>query len=91
MLKQVYEIDENGYLQKIHVKEFDEQGNCTEELTENIITVDPPQGLYKAKWTGTWTETMTEEEYIASLPKQTHELTIEDRISAVEDVILNLL
>ncbi len=71
MLKQVYKIDSNGLIEEILVKDFDEQGNCVEELTEDIITVDPPQGLYRAKWTGSeWIETMTEEEYIATLPEQ---------------------
>lgn len=92
MLKQVYEIDENGYLKDILVKEFDKQGNCTEELPPDIITVDPPQGLYRPKWAGSeWIETMTETEYITTLPELTHEIAIEDRISAIEDVILNLL
>ncbi len=71
MLKQVYEINELGYLQNIKVVEFDEQGNCLDELAKNIITTDIPQGLYKSKWTGTeWIETMTEAEYIATLPEQ---------------------
>jgi len=60
MKKQVYEISEKGYLKEIHVKEFDAQGNCTEELAENIVTVAPPQGLYRPIWTGTeWVEGMT--------------------------------
>jgi len=71
MLKQVYEINSEGFLQEIYVKDFDEQGNCTEKLPENIITIDPPPGLYRQKWTGTeWVETMTEAEYIATLPEQ---------------------
>lgn len=70
MDKQVYRIDSEGYLQKVLVKKFDEQGNCTEELPD-IITIDPPNGLYRSKWTGAeWIETMTEEEYIATLPEQ---------------------
>ncbi len=75
MRKQVYKINENGYLQKVLVKDFDEQGNCTEELAEDIITTPPPAGLIRTyettRWTGTeWVETMTEEEYIATLPEQ---------------------
>lgn len=64
MKKQVYNIAENGYLQEILVKEFDEEGNCIEELTDNIIITNPPQGLYQAKWTGTeWVEGRTTEEF----------------------------
>lgn len=71
MLKQVYRINENGFLTEIYVKEFDENGNCIEELGKDIVTVDPPNGLYRAKWTGTeWVSTTTEEEYIATLPKE---------------------
>lgn len=63
MKKQVYEIDELGYLKDIYVKEFDEQGNCTEELAENIVATDIPQGLYRSKWTGTeWVEDMPQAE-----------------------------
>lgn len=66
MDKQVYEIDTNGYLKKIKLADFDERGNCTEELADNIITIDPPQGLYRAKWTGTeWIEDKTMEEFEA--------------------------
>lgn len=75
MLKQVYEINENGYLQEIQVAEFDEQGNCTEELAENIVTTDIPQGLYRAKWTGTeWIEDMPQAE-IDALNNQPKEIT----------------
>lgn len=63
MLKQVYEIDELNYLKEYYVKDFDEHGNCLEELSENMITKDIPQGLYRAKWTGTeWVEDMSQAE-----------------------------
>lgn len=63
MEKQVYKIDEIGYLKEIYVKEFDTQGKCTEDLAENIITFAPLQGLYRAKWNGTeWIEDMSQEE-----------------------------
>jgi len=91
MLKQVYEIDINNCLKEIHVKEFDEQGNCTEKLADNIITIDISQGLYRAKWNGTkWLEDMPQVE-IDALNNVIAEPTLEDRILAVEDVILNLL
>lgn len=89
MDKQVYKIDSEGYLIESPVKRFDEQGNCTEELPADIITVDPPQGLYRAKWTGKeWIETMTEEEYIATLPKSPEiEPTLEERNRADIDYL----
>lgn len=91
MLKQVYEIDEFGYLKEISVKDFDEQGNCTEELPENIITVDPPQGLYKHKWTGIeWIEGLTQEE-IDAINNVVTEPTLEDRLTIAEDTINFLL
>lgn len=89
MLKQVYKIDSNGLIEEILVKDFDEQGNCVEELTEDIITVDPPQGLYRAKWTDSeWIETMTEEEHIATLPEPPEsEPTLEERNRADIDYL----
>lgn len=63
MKKHVYEIDENGHIKGIHVAGFDEDGSCTEELAENIVTIDPPNGLYSARWTGTdWIEDMPQAE-----------------------------
>lgn len=60
MLRQVYKLDELGYLKEILIKDFDEQESCTEE---NIVSIDPPQGLYIAKLNGIeWIEDMTQEE-----------------------------
>lgn len=92
MLKQVYKINENGYLQKVLVKDFDEQGNCTEELAEDIITTPPSAGLIRTyettRWTGTeWVETMTEAEYIATLPKAEKEATLEEKNRADIDYL----
>lgn len=62
MKKQVYEIDGNGYLEKIHIAEFDEV-NPKEQLPINYVVVDPPQGLYRPKWTGSaWVEDMSQAE-----------------------------
>ena len=58
MLIQVHRIDENGfYLEPVLI----EQGDVVND--ENIITVDPPQGLYKPRWVeGEWTEGLTQDE-----------------------------
>lgn len=88
MLKQVYKIDSEGHIIEILIKDFDEQGNCLEELTEDIITVDPPQGLYRPKWTGSeWIETMTEAEYIATLPQAESKPTLEEKNRADIDYL----
>jgi hypothetical protein len=87
MKKQAYEIDENGYIKEIYVVEFDEKGNPLEELTENMVIIDPPQGLYRAKWTGTeWIEDMTQEE-IEILNNQPRESTTEE----IQQEIINTL
>ena len=91
MLKQVYEIDELGYIKEIKLADFDEQGNCLEELAENIITIDIPQGLYRAKWTGIeWVEDMSQEE-INALNNQPSLPSVEERLQQAEDTILFLL
>ncbi len=58
MLIQVHRIDENGfYLEPVLI----EQGDVVND--ENIITVDPPQGLYKPRWVeGEWTEGLSQQE-----------------------------
>lgn len=76
--KQVYEIDDNGYIKEIYVVKFNEEGNPIEELAENIITVNPPNGFYRAKWIGReWIEDMTQEE-IAALNNKAIEPTTDD-------------
>lgn len=91
MFKQVYEIDTNGFIKEIYVVEFDEENNCLEELAENIITLSPPDGLYRAKWTGTeWVEDMLQEE-IDALNNVPQQPTNEERLEATEAAILALM
>lgn len=54
----VYEIDANGFIIGTHII------NCvTEKTKENIVCIAPPNGLYRAKWTGTeWVEDMSQGE-----------------------------
>lgn len=67
--KQVYEINDQGFIEEIYVAEVVngaviDKGNC--------LTIDPPHGLFKAKWTGVeWIEGATQEE-IAELTKPQH-------------------
>lgn len=91
MKKEVFEIDENGYIVEKYAIEFDEEGNPLEELAENIITVSPPNGLYRAKWNGTeWIEDMTQEE-IDELNNQPSLPTQEERIDMLENMILMMM
>lgn len=63
MKKQVYEIDEQGFLLKIHTADIDENGNILDEDKQGFIVIDIPVGLWKKKWTGSeWIEGETEEE-----------------------------
>lgn len=84
MRKQVYEIGVQGYIVNIHIAEFSSEGNPMEPLPESYITVDPPQGLYRAKWTGSeWVEDMTQEE-IDELNNVPQPPTAEEKIAMLE-------
>jgi hypothetical protein len=90
MIKEVFKIDENGYIIEKHVVEFDKEGNPLEELGEDIITVTPPDGLYRAKWTGIeWIEDMSQEE-IDELNKQPEKEPSEIEILGQEITMLKL-
>jgi len=95
MLKQVYEINELGYLKGILVKEFDEQGNCTEELAEYTIITDIPQGLYRPKWTGTvWVEDMPQAEIDAlnNQPKEPTEIEkLQQELAGTNSMVLEFM
>jgi len=88
MLKQVYELDANNYIKEIKVAEFNEEGNCLKELPNDVVTVSPPQGLYRARWTGTeWVEDMSQAD-IDALNNISTPPTIENRVTNTEiDVV----
>lgn len=92
MRKQVYEIDVNGFLREIYVANVDESNNILDEDKIEFISVDPPNGLYKPKWTGTgWVEGATPEE-IAEITKiEPQPPTDKERITELENIILTLL
>ena len=89
--KQVYELDASNYIKEIKVAEFDEEGNCLEELASDVITVSPPQGLYRARWTEIeWVEDMSQVDIdalnnIPTLPTETE--ILQAKISELEEVI----
>ena len=92
-MRQIYLINENGYIEDIQVSEIAEPSEC-------IVVVDPPQGLYHAKWDGAgWVEDMTQEE-IDALNNQPRPEMPEEKIAkletkleliqvALDDLILN--
>lgn len=91
MYKNIYEIDENGFLTAIFLIGFDKKGNPVEPLPEHYVTEDPPQGLYRARWTGEeWAEDMTEEEIqeLNNRPREPCELT---RLNVVENAMIDIL
>lgn len=64
MKDQVYQVDENGFLVEIYVVDFNEDGTPVKELEANIVSVRPPDGLYRARWTGIeWVEDKTTQEF----------------------------
>lgn len=94
MKKQVYEIYKDGYIKEIYVIEIDEIP--FEELSEDIIIQDPPNGLYKAKWTGTeWVEGLEQskldeieyQQYLDSLKPSEDEV----KKAQMELLVMNLL
>nr|WP_259549270.1 hypothetical protein [Heyndrickxia oleronia] len=93
MLKQIYEIDDDGFIVEIFVGEFDDEGNLISPLGE-FITTDLPQPLlfYKPKWTGTeWIEGATQEEIDEITKPKPNLPSIEERIESLENTILFLL
>lgn len=91
MFKQIYEIDENGFIHEIYVGEFDTSGNLLNPMGD-FITTDLPQPLpyYKPKWNGTqWIEGATQEE-IAEMIKPLP-IVLTPLEQALEDVINRLV
>lgn len=74
MIKQVFKIDEDGYyVEPVIILEG-------EELPSDCIEERPPDGLYKAQWTGEeWIEAMSDEE-IADIQNQPVEPTKEEKL-----------
>lgn len=65
-----YRVDENGYIVDTLVVDKDSK------VDKDIIILDKPDGLHRAKWTGVeWVEDMSQEEIDAlnNQPKETSE------------------
>jgi hypothetical protein len=75
-------IDENGFFVR---DEF------VTEITSFTIQTPCPDGFYRPRWDGTkWVEGMTQEE-IDALKNQPQAPSIEDRVNALEDVMLFII
>jgi hypothetical protein len=61
-MKQVWKIDTDGfYLEPVKIQD-------DEELTEDLIDIEPPQGAHKARFDGEkWVETVPQDEIDAQL------------------------
>lgn len=93
MRDQVYQIDENGFLTNIYVVDFNEDGSPLDELPSNFITLRPPDGLYRARWTGVeWVEDKTPEEFEYDRMVESLNPTQEDITNALFEIkVLNTL
>lgn len=87
---QFYKIDGDGfYVETVHIPE-------PTDLANDFITVRPPQGLYKPKWTGSeWVEGKTEAEFLedaflASLNPSSEELAKAGRELEVIELLLEM-
>ena len=82
MLKQVYDVDSNGYIKDIYIEDSD---------NTKYIKIDPPNGLYRPKWNGIeWVEDMAQTD-IDELNNQPKQPTAEERITELENTILTIL
>lgn len=79
MRKQVYEVDDLGYIKEIYVAEIIDD-EIVDEDKKHLIFIDPPQGLFRAKWDGQeWIEGKSqaefeEEEFLNSLTPSAEEI-----------------
>jgi hypothetical protein len=86
MLIQVHRIDSDGfYIEPVLI----EQNDVIED--ENIVTVDPPEGLYKPRWlNGEWTEGLSQEEIDAIRNKPQPASEVDDLKQQLADVQIAL-
>lgn len=63
MRKQVYEIDDSGYIKEIYLSDVID-GVILDESKAHCIPLDIPNGFYKAKWNGyEWEEGKSDDEF----------------------------
>ena len=92
MLKQAYEINNNGFIKEIYVVNVDENGRIINDDKMHLIAIDPPHGLFKPKWAGAeWIEGATQEEIEELTRVEPSPPTAEERITMLEDTINFLL
>lgn len=87
-MKQVYEIDDNGFYAKPAIIKDDDL------IPDSCVIYKWDKPLYKPKWNGSeWFEGATPEEIaeLNVLNNQPQEPTTEERITALEDALLMIL
>lgn len=63
MLKEVFDIDTNGFIRNKYVAEVDIDGIILDSEKQHLISAQPIVSFFKAKWTGSeWIEGATQEE-----------------------------
>lgn len=74
MHKEVYEIDDSGFIIERYLISIDEDGNLSDLPEGNIIPIDLPQpNFYRPKWDGeAWTEGLSQEEIDELTKPQPH-------------------
>jgi len=83
MKKEVYKINDDGYVIDKYVVNCDSEGNVIDKLLPNTITKSIPDGLFLAKWNGeSWVEGMSKDEInaIRNAPKEPTELEKQQEI-----------
>lgn len=89
MRKQIYEINEKGFIIEIYVGTFDDNGKLLNPLGD-FVTTDLPQPLtfYKPKWNGTkWVEGAKQEEIDELTKVEPSPPTTEQRVDELESVV----
>ncbi|MFJ7646940.1 hypothetical protein ACIQ1H_05300 [Lysinibacillus sp. NPDC097279] len=72
MHKQIYKVNNGGFIEEVFLGEFDENGQLIDPIGE-YVTTDLPQPLlfYQPKWDDTqWVEGATEEELVKHKEQQ---------------------
>lgn len=83
MILKAYKIDNDGFYTEDYIYEEEQ------ELGNNIVTKEMPEGLIKSKWNGReWIEGATQEYKDGIKSALTSTLTLEERISMLENLQL---
>lgn len=96
MNREIYQLDENGFISEIHLGSFDEDGKLIDPIFNDevilcLTTLPQPLLYHKPKWDGEkWTEGATQEEIDEITKVDPLPPTHEERIKELETIV-NLL